>query len=246
MKEISFYLIDSDFYNFIYLIKPSFTIMNILLVEDDSTLATSLKKNLSDEGYYTVIAETGTKALELIREFEFDLILLDWKLPDISGIDICRIIRKENTKIPIILLTILSSISNKVEAFRIGADDYITKPFNLNELLARIKAVMRRYMNNSTQINYQEITLNLTTRKVFTHKGEIDLTDREFELLRYLIIHKGEIISKEDLFRDVWKIPFNPYTNVIESTIKNLRKKLEKHLGRKLIRNVYGEGYTII
>lgn len=220
--------------------------MNILLVEDDSNLALSLKKNLIDDGHYTTVADTGKKALELIKEFEFDLILLDWKLPDVSGIEICRIIRQNNIKIPIILLTILSSISNKIEALKTGADDYITKPFDVKELLARIEAVTRRYLENSTQLNYQELTLNLTTRKVYTHKGEINLTDREFELLRYFISHQGEIISKEDLFRDVWKIPYNPYTNVIEATIKNLRKKIEKHLGRKLIRNVYGEGYTII
>lgn len=199
--------------------------MNILLVEDDSNLALSLKKNLIDDGHYTTVADTGKKALELIKEFEFDLILLDWKLPDVSGIEICRIIRQNNIKIPIILLTILSSISNKIEALKTGADDYITKPFDVKELLARIEAVTRRYLENSTQLNYQELTLNLTTRKVYSHKGEINLTDREFELLRYFISHQGEIISKEDLFRDVWKIPYNPYTNVIEATIKNLRKK---------------------
>lgn len=220
--------------------------MNILLVEDDSNLALSLKKNLIDDGHYTTIADTGKKALELIKEFEFDLILLDWKLPDVSGIEICRIIRQNNIKIPIILLTILSSISNKIEALKTGADDYITKPFDVKELLARIEAVTRRYLENSTQLNYQELTLNLTTRKVYSHKGEINLTDREFELLRYFINHQGEIISKKDLFRDVWKIPYNPYTNVIEATIKNLRKKIEKHLGRKLIRNVCGADYTII
>ncbi|MGB9664416.1 MAG: response regulator transcription factor [Ignavibacteria bacterium] len=220
--------------------------MNILLVEDDEQIAKTLKKNFEDKGIYVVIASRGEDALNLLDNFNFDLIILDWKLPGISGLETCKIIRERKIETPIIMLTILSQIENKVKILSLGADDYITKPFEFDEVLARVQAVMRRYLSSSNIINYQELTLNLTDRTVKTHNLEIKLTDKEFELLRYLILHQGEIISKERIFNDVWKIPFNPYTNVIEVTIKNLRKKIEKATGRKIIKSIYGEGYTLL
>lgn len=167
-------------------------------------------------------------------------------LPKISRIEVCKEIREMKINSPIILLTVLSNVNNKLIAFNSGADDYITKPFEMKELIARIKAVYRRYSSNSTIVEYKEISLDLYNRSVYTTRGEIKLTDREFDLLKYFINHAGEIVSKEKLFNEIWGMEYDPYSNVIEVTIKNLRKKLEEKLGKNSIKNVYGEGYIFI
>ncbi len=220
--------------------------MNILLVEDDLQLANSIKKNLLEEGFYVQIASDGQRAIEIINQIKFDVIILDWMIPKISGIEVCKKIREMKINSPIILLTVLSNVNNKLNAFNSGADDYLTKPFEMKELIARIKVVYRRYSSNSTIIEYKEISLDLYNRTVYTTRGEIKLTDREFDLLKYFINHSGEIVSKEKLFNEIWGMEYDPYSNVIEVTIKNLRKKLEEKLVKNPIKNVYGEGYIFI
>lgn len=221
--------------------------MEILIAEDEIQIAESLKKNFSDEGYNAVIAIDGEEALKFSKSIKFDLMLLDWKMPKLTGLEVCKNIRLNDNKVPIILITALGDISNKVEALNAGADDYITKPFSFEEVFARINAVMRRSMIAKEILEFDELILDLHKRNVSTlnHK-DIHLSDKEFDLLKYMINNKGEIVSKEILCKAVWDLNFTPQTNICEVTVKNLRKKLEEITGRKYIKNIYGEGYILI
>lgn len=220
--------------------------MEILIAEDDEQIANSLKKNLAEEGHHIMHARDGEEALRFAGSIMFDVVLLDWRMPKVSGIEVCRKMRESGNKVPIILLTALSQISNKVEALRLGADDYITKPFSLEELSARIDAVVRRYQVNINELTVANLMLDLSGRKAATARGEIFLSAKEFDLLRYFVLHKGSILSKEELSKSVWGYNFIPSTNIIEVTVKNLRRKLEESTGKKLIKSIYGEGYIFI
>ncbi len=221
--------------------------MEILIAEDEIQIAEPLRKNFLEEGHHAMIAKDGEEALNLIDKIQFDVIVLDWKMPKMSGIEVCRRLRDAENNTPIILLTALTQISNKVEALNSGADDYITKPFSFEELLARIKAVVRRYNLNSDTLEFDDLIINLPQREVDTIQGrKIELTDKEFELLKYLIKNSGDVVNKDQLLKEVWHLDFTPQTNICEVTIKNLRKKLEEQTGKKYIKTLYGEGYLII
>lgn len=221
--------------------------MQVLIAEDEKQIADSLKKNFTDEGHSAVVAFDGEEAVNLSDSVQFDLILLDWKMPKLTGLEICKNLRSKNNKVPIILLSALSDLSNKVEALDAGADDYITKPFSFEEVYARSKAVLRRTNASKDMLRFDDLTLNLDKRKLVTNSGsEIYLSDKEFDLLKYLINNKGVILSKESLCKGVWDLNFTPQTNICEVTVKNLRKKLEEITGKKYIKNIYGEGYILI
>ncbi len=221
--------------------------MQILIVEDESQLSKTLSRNFVEEGYQSTAANNGEEALQFINNQKFDVILLDWKMPRMNGIDFLKNLRDSGNDTPVILLTALSRIANKVEAFELGADDYITKPFSFDELHARVKAVIRRTHTTNESLHFGDITLDLTTRKVKTkNHTEIKLTEKEFDLLKYLVTNKGSILSKEQLCLAVWELNFVPPTNICEATVKNLRKKLEDSIGKKIIKTVYGEGYTLV
>jgi DNA-binding response OmpR family regulator len=221
--------------------------MEILIVEDEIQIAEPLRKNFLEEGHHAMVANNGEEALKLVDKIQFDVIILDWKMPKMSGIEVCKRLREAENNTPIILLTALTQISNKVEALNSGADDYITKPFSFEELLARIKAVVRRYNLNSDTIEFDDLIINLPQREVDTIQGgKIELTDKEFELLKYLIKNSGNVVNKDQLRKEVWHLDFTPQTNICEVTIKNLRKKLEEQTGKKYIKTLYGEGYLII
>jgi DNA-binding response OmpR family regulator len=220
--------------------------MEILIVEDEKRIAESLKKNFISESHHALIAEDGEDALKKIDSIEFDVILLDWRLPKLTGIEVCKRIRESGNQAPIILLTAMSELNNKIEAFSYGADDYITKPFSFEEVLARVNAVVRRVKTSRNEILFGDYTLNILTRSLIIGKEEIKLSDKEFELLRYFLLHKGEIISKERLSDEVWKLPFSPSSNLVEVTVKNLRKKLDSYSEHNFIRTLYGEGYIFI
>lgn len=221
--------------------------MEILIAEDESQIAEPLRKNFLEEGHHAMVAKDGEEALQLVEKIEFDVIVLDWKMPKVSGIEVCKWLREMGNKTPILLLTALSQVSNKVEALNSGADDYITKPFSFEELLARVKATKRRYDIEKDVLVYDDFSLDLISRKVETNDGKkIELTDKEFDLLKYFIINKGTVISKALLCKYVWEFNFIPKTNVCEATVKNLRKKLEESTGKKYIKTLYGEGYILI
>jgi DNA-binding response OmpR family regulator len=221
--------------------------MHILIVEDESPLAQTLSRHFTEEGYKASSANNGKEALQFVESQKFDVILLDWKMPKMNGIDFLKYLRDSGNDTPVILLTALSRVANKIEALELGADDYITKPFSFDELHARVKAVTRRSQTMNQALNFGEITLDLSARKVRTkNQTEIKLTEKEFDLLKYLITNKGTILSKEQLCLAVWELNFVPPTNICEATIKNLRKKLEDSIGKKIIKTVYGEGYTLV
>lgn len=221
--------------------------MEILIAEDEIQIAEPLRKNFLEEGHHAMIAKNGEEALNLVDKIQFDVIILDWKMPKVSGLDVCKQLRKLNIKTPIILLTALTHISNKIEALDSGADDYITKPFSFEELLARINAVVRRYNLSTDTLEYDDLLLNLPNRQVDTISGKkVELTDKEFELLKYLILNKGDVVDKEKLCKVIWHLDFVPKTNICEVTIKNLRKKLEDQTGKKYIKTLYGEGYLLL
>ncbi|MHB8339164.1 MAG: response regulator transcription factor [Ignavibacteriaceae bacterium] len=220
--------------------------MEILIAEDDEQIANSLRKNFEEDGNPVMIAKDGEEAIHFLKSISFDVILLDWRMPKVSGIEVCRYIRESGSKVPIILLTALSQVKNKVEALNLGADDYVTKPFSFDELAARINAVVRRYQSNTNELIFKDITLDLISRKVKTPRGEIYLSGKEFDLIKYFILHKGSIMSKEDICKEVWGVDFVPSTNVVEATVKNLRRKIEDNYGKNLIKSIYGEGYLFI
>jgi len=221
--------------------------MEILIAEDEAQIAEPLRKNFLEEGHHAMVAKDGEEALQLVEKIEFDVIVLDWKMPKVSGIDVCKQLREMGNNTPILLLTALSQVSNKVEALNSGADDYITKPFSFEELFARIKATKRRHNIEQDLLVYDNFSLDLISRKVETDDGKkIELTDKEFDLLKYFIINKGTVINKELMCRYVWGLNFIPKTNICEATVKNLRKKLEESTGKKYIKTLYGEGYILI
>ncbi len=220
--------------------------MEILIAEDEAQIAISLKKNFLDEGHNVMIAGDGEKALHLMDEIQFDILLLDWRMPKKNGLEVLKELRDRGDRIPVILLTALSDVSDKIDAFKVGADDYITKPFSFEEVLARIEAVNRRYVSSLNIMEFSGCSLDLMERKIISPTGIERLTEKEFELLKYLLENRGVIISKEDLCINVWDINFQPTTNLIEVTVKNLRRKLEDVSGKKFIKTIYGEGYLFI
>jgi len=221
--------------------------MEILIAEDEKEIAEPLRKNFLEEGHHAMIAHNGEEALNLIDKIQFDVIILDWMMPKLSGIDVCKQLRSEKIKTPVILLTALTQTANKVEALNAGADDYLTKPFSFEELIARINAVLRRYDFSRESLEFDDIVMDLFQHKVSTIDGKnIELTEKEFDLLRYFILNKGKVISKEQLLKNIWNLNFIPKTNLCEATIKNLRKKLEESTGKKYIKTLYGEGYLLI
>jgi len=220
--------------------------MDILIAEDDQQIARSLKKNLTGEGHTVSIASDGEAALEVLNKKSFDALLLDWRMPKLSGIQVCRRLREEGNSIPIILLTALTDISKKVEALDVGADDYITKPFSFEEVCARLKAVVRRSGTESKILTFVKLRLDLVAHMLENEEEHIKLSEMEFELFHYLLEHRQLIVSKEQLSENVWRLPFLPETNFIEVTVKNLRKKLDAIGSVNYIRTIYGEGYSFI
>ncbi|NOX89862.1 MAG: response regulator transcription factor [Calditrichaeota bacterium] len=220
--------------------------MHILIAEDEKSLAQSLQKSFLAEGFEASVVFDGKSALEFIKSHSVDLLLLDWRMPGLSGYEVCKKLHSQGNKIPIILLTALSDVSNKVQALNAGADDYITKPFAFKELMARIQAVSRRFKNASDSLSFGSCSLNLITHEIKSEKGNLKLSEKEFELLFYFVQHKNSIITREQIATDVWKLNFLPSTNFIETTIKNLRKKLGEITDCNHIKTVYGEGYTFI
>lgn len=220
--------------------------MRILIAEDEKDLAGTLKKNFKMLGFDVTLVYNGNDAIDTMIDNHFDLLLLDWRMPGKSGLDVCKAVRRQKLQTPIILLTALSDISNKVEALNAGADDYITKPFAFNELVARVKAVTRRTYHAESLIYFYEYQLDLINHVVRKSSEELKLTEKEFELLYYFIQNKNKIVNKETLAKDVWQLNFYPTTNYIEATVKNLRKKLEEFTGQKFIKTVYGEGYSFV
>jgi two-component system copper resistance phosphate regulon response regulator CusR len=220
----------------------------ILIVEDEIKVATFIKKGLKTQNFDSEIAETGTDAKLFFDKNVFDLIILDIGLPDMSGLEVCEYIRKKNAKIPILMLTALGTVSDKLSGFEAGTDDYMVKPFDFMELLVRVKALFKR-TNEVEQPSekLQEAGLELDLKeKVARREGKvIELTAKEFSLLEYLMINKGRVVSKIDIAEKVWDINFDTGTNFIEVYVNYLRNKIDKGFSNKLIHTIVGMGYML-
>lgn len=220
--------------------------MKILLVEDEERLASFIRKGISAEGYEVEIAYDGRAGLSLFRREVYDLIILDVNLPQINGFELCRLIRSENETVPVLMLTALDSMANKSDGFNAGADDYLAKPFEFQELLLRLRALARRNGSKHKQIlRLADLELNLDTKTVTRAGKRIDLTTREYALIEYLMLNKGRIISRLDISERVWSLNFDTSSNIIDVYISYLRKKIDKEFSPKLLHTIIGMGYVL-
>lgn len=211
-------------------------------MEDEIGIANFLKQGLEEENYEILVAYEGEKGLEFALTNKPDLILLDWMLPKITGLEVCKMIRKSDSKTPIIFLTAKDTIQETIEGLKAGANDYIKKPFSFEELLERIKIHFRNQAVNS-QLNLGKIKINLSTHQVFVENDEVLLTQREFDLLAYLIKNKGNVRTRTQIIEDVWNIHFEYDTGVIDVFINAIRKKLNLKKEEDYIKTIRGIGY---
>ncbi|WP_130733764.1 response regulator transcription factor [Flavobacterium sp. J27] len=216
--------------------------MHILIVEDEKGIIDFLKQGLEEEGYTISYATNGKEGLEKALQLTIDLILLDWMLPVLSGIEVCKEVRKQNTTVPIIFLTAKDTVQETIEGLKSGANDYIKKPFSFEELLERIK-VHFRTNKEKEKLTLGTITIDRNTFQVFVDKKEISLTQREFELLSYLIVNKGKVCTRNKIIEDVWDIHFDYDTGVIDVFMNAIRKKLNISKEEELIKTIRGVGY---
>jgi DNA-binding response OmpR family regulator len=220
--------------------------MHILLVEDEVPLARFIELELSAEGYQISVAHDGIAGLTLARESTPDLAILDWMLPGLSGLELCRRLRATGNKIPIILLTAKDEVSDRVAGLDAGADDYVLKPFSIEELLARIRAHLRRTNEpNLDLLQFEDLSLNRSTREVSRGQRSIELTAKEFDLLEYLLNHPRQVLTRDRILETVWGYDFMGDSNIIEVYIRYLRLKLEENSEKRLIHTIRGVGYTL-
>ncbi len=222
--------------------------LNILLVEDEPSIANVVSKGLTEAGYSVSIAPDGNIGLQMATSHTYDLYILDIMLPGMNGLELCRMIRKAGDNNPVLLLTALGTTDNVVTGLERGADDYLVKPFKFAELLARIKALMRRKAGNFTEENKLKISdleLDLDAKIVMRGKAEIPLTSTEYRMLEYFLKNKRKIISRMELLEHVWGVEFNMATNVVDVYVNYLRKKIDKDHEQKLIHTVIGMGYIL-
>ncbi|MDF2542616.1 MAG: ykoG [Herbinix sp.] len=220
----------------------------ILIVEDENKIARFLELELKHEGYEVLIAGDGRTGLEKALKENVDLVILDIMLPGLSGLEVCRRIRMES-KMPIIMLTAKDDVTDKVAGLDIGADDYMTKPFAIEELLARIRVALNRKKSNSEPkpevLKIGEVSLNLSSHSAFYGEEELVLTKKEYELLEYMMRNKNIALSREQLLNNVWDYEYFGDTNVVDVYIRYLRQKIDDKYGIHLISTVRGVGYII-
>jgi DNA-binding response OmpR family regulator len=220
--------------------------MRILLVEDEKKVSSFIKKGLEEEFYSVDAAYDGKNALNLALNENYDLIILDIMLPVKDGVTVLRELRKNEIDVPVLMLTAKDSIDNKVESLDSGADDYLTKPFAFEELLARVRALLRRNsVKRSTSLKAADLILDVQSRKVKRGSTEIILTPKEYSILEYLMRNKNRIISRTILTEHVYEYHFDPDTNVIDVYINKLRNKIDKGFEKQLLYTVRGAGYMI-
>ena len=215
---------------------------HILIVEDEEGIVQFLKQGLEEEGYIISAANDGKEGLKLFQNDKFDLLLLDWMLPKMTGLELCKTIRLENTKVPIIFLTAKDTVQETVEGLKSGANDYIKKPFSFDELLERIK-VQLRDKKELELLTLGPIEINIQKHQVTVNKIEVSLTQKEFDLLHYLVKNKGVVCSRTQIIQDVWDIHFEYDTGVIDVFMNALRKKLNLKVDEDYIKTIRGVGY---
>lgn len=219
---------------------------HILLIEDNAKLSAFIAGELELEGYTVTVAAHGMDGLTLVRNQPFQLLIVDWMLPGISGVEVCLRLRNTGVQVPIILLTAKDEVSDRVAGLNAGADDYVTKPFSIEELLARVKAQLRRsHATESDLLTFADLSLNRLTREVYRAQEAIELTAREFDLLELLLRHPRQVLTRDQILEQVWGFDFMGESNIIEVYVRALRIKLEVHNSERLIHTVRGVGYVL-
>ncbi|MCY7493948.1 response regulator transcription factor [Bacillus safensis] len=221
----------------------------ILVVEDEKKIARVLSLELEYEGYEVTVKETGIDGLQALEEDSFDLVLLDVMLPELSGLEVLRRVRKTNAATPIILITARGSVPDKVSGLDLGANDYITKPFDIEELLARIRAQLRLNIHaqeeEETELSIADLTVNEKTREIQRAGQMLELTPREYDLLVHLLNHQQQVLTRDQLLTAVWGFDYFGDTNVVDVYIRYLRKKIDYPFEKQLIHTVRGVGYVM-
>ena len=222
-------------------------LVRILLVEDEKKLARSIKQQLERGGNFVEIAEDGIDAETKARQGRYDIIILDLNLPKKSGLDVLRDLRAASYTTPVLILTALEGVDHRIEGLRIGADDYLAKPFDSGELVARIEAVLRRCgFSRTAVLRAADLTMDVVRRTVERAGEKIPLSEKEFSLLEFLLRNKNQILTRKRLIEQIWGYKFETGTNIVDVYISYLRNALDKGFSRKLIHTMHGEGFILI
>jgi DNA-binding response OmpR family regulator len=220
--------------------------MRILLVEDERKVASFIARALRENSYAADVAETGEKALQLATDVTYDAILLDVRLPGMSGLEVCRELRQQGIEAPILMLTARGLIEQRVAGLDAGADDYLTKPFALAELLARVRALVRRgFHGGNAKLRFADLALDRHRRRATRGSEVISLTAKEFALLELFLLHAPELVTRSEIIEHVWDCHFDSETNLVEVYINRLRQKIDENRSAKLIHTVRGVGYRL-
>lgn len=220
--------------------------MRVLLVEDEPKIAQFVEQALGEQGFDVVATRDGDEAYDLARHEPFDVILLDIMLPGRDGLSILRNLREQRNAVPVILMTARSELNERIEGLNLGADDYVTKPFYVEELIARLQAVARRLRGEvRNQVQLGDLTVDLLSRAVELDGRSVELTPREFSLLEYLLRSPGRVYPRTQILEHVWGYDFDPTTNLVDVTIRRLRKKIDPDGERGTIETVRGVGYRV-
>jgi len=221
----------------------------ILIVEDEPKIADTLQAGLTEYGYTVSVSYDGRKAEKIVETQSFDLIILDINLPGINGYDLCKIIRSRNANLPVIMLTSMSSLSDKIDGYNAGADDYLVKPFEFRELILKIRVLLRRTLAEhipvGNMLRAADLEMNLDNKEVKREGQTIQLTAKEFQLLEYMLRNKNRMLSRADIAVSVWDMDFKANTNVIDVYVSYLRNKIDKNYATKLIQTQVGMGYIL-
>lgn len=223
--------------------------MTLLIIEDDLRVAELLQRGLAENGFTTTLAYDGISGKKLALQNDYDLIITDIILPKMDGIDLCKLIRQAKPNMPIIMLTALGTTDDKVEGFDAGADDYLVKPFEMRELIVRIRALLNRRDTNSNAsgfiLNYADLEMNLHSKMVKRNGQDVNLTPKEFKLLEYMLQNPERVLSRTEIAEKVWDTHFDTGTNFIDVYINYLRKKIDRQFDRKLIHTKPGMGFVL-
>lgn len=221
-------------------------LFKILLIEDDKQVADFVSTGLEEQGYSVVCAYDGEKGKQLAIDKHFDLLIVDRMLPYVDGVSIVEQVRKGGNKVPVLFLSALADVQDRVTGLKAGADDYLVKPFEIEELLARIEALLRRQdAVPTTRLKVGDLELDLLTQKVTREGKNLNLQPREFRLLEYLMKHAGQVVTRTMLLENVWEYHFDPQTNVIDVHVSRLRQKIDKEFDTPLLSTIRGEGYML-
>jgi two-component system, OmpR family, copper resistance phosphate regulon response regulator CusR len=218
--------------------------MRILVVEDDKNIAEVIQRGLSEQHYSVDVARDGEEGAYLALTSDYDVIILDIMLPKKNGWQVCKEIREEGSKSPVIMLTALDSVEDKIKGLDWGADDYLTKPFHFGELLARVRSLVRRQSEQKTsEIHIADLVIDTASRSVRRGEQQINLSAKEFALLEYFVMNKEKAVTRQMISEHVWDMNFDPQSNVIDSFVRFLRQKIDKGFSHHLIHTVRGVGY---